>query len=239
MKTIFTISKLTFREAARRKVLWATLLLGLLYLIVFGLGFYFVQQEIESDMGTGAISQVALVQIQNFLLMAGLYVVNFLTIAMAVLTSVDTLPGEISSGTMQTLVTKPVRRWEVLFGKWLGFASMMTLYLLLMAGGTMGLVFAITDYAAPNALQGFFLLWMNALLLLSVSFFGGAFLSTLANGALAFGLFGIYLFRALSALMVFLTTRSPIRFTSHFSCDRPPINHAHVAEALNTSSRMF
>jgi len=191
MKTIFTISKLTFREAARRKILWAALLLGILDLIVYGLGFYFIEQDIQSSMGSGGMSQVALTQIYNFLLMTGLYAVNFLTIAMAVLTSVDTIAGEISSGTMQTLVTKPVQRWQVLMGKWIGFAVMMTLYQIMMAGGTMGIVYAITEYSVPNAFQGLFLLWMNALLLLSVSFFGGSFLSTLANGVLAFGLFGV------------------------------------------------
>ncbi len=35
------------------------------------------------------------------------------------------------------------------------------------------------------------LIWVNALLFLSISFFGGSFLSTLANGVLAFGLFGV------------------------------------------------
>ena len=191
MKTIFTISKLTFREAARRKILWAAFLLGILDLIVYGLGFYFINQDIQRSMGQGGMTQVAISQINNFMLMTGLYAVNFLTIAMAVLTSVDTIAGEISSGTMQTLVTKPLRRWEVLMGKWIGFAIMMTLYLLMMAGGTMAIVYGITGYSAPNAIAGLGLLWMNALLLLSVSFFGGSFLSTLANGVLAFGLFGV------------------------------------------------
>jgi Cu-processing system permease protein len=190
MKTSFTISKLTFREASRRKILWAALLLGLLDLLVYGLGFYFINQGIQRNIGSG-MGQVAISQIYNFLLMIGLYAVNFLTIAMAVLTSVDTIAGEISSGTMQTLVTKPARRWEVLMGKWIGFAVMITFYLLMMAGGTMGIIFAITGYSAPNTFQGLLLIWVNALLFLSISFFGGSFLSTLANGVLAFGLFGV------------------------------------------------
>lgn len=190
MKIILTISKLTFREAARRKILWAALLLGLLDLLVYGLGFYFINLDIESSIARG-MGVLATTQIHNFLLMTGLYAVNFLTIAMAVLTSVDTIAGEISSGTMQTLVTKSVRRWEVLMGKWIGFAIMMTLYLLLMAGGTLLIVYAITGYKAPHTLQGILLIWVNALLLLSVCFFGGSFLSTLANGVLAFGLFGV------------------------------------------------
>jgi Cu-processing system permease protein len=110
---------------------------------------------------------------------------------MTVLTSVVTISGEITSGTIHTLVAKPLRRWEIVFGKWLGFAVMLTLYLVLMAGGVTLLVYLIAGYTAPNVPMGLAMIWLNALLLLSVSLMGGAFLSTLANGVLVFGLYGI------------------------------------------------
>jgi ABC-type transport system involved in multi-copper enzyme maturation permease subunit len=187
--TTFVIANLTFREAARRKILLAALLMGIVFLAIYGFGFHFVIQEMErSTSGPGPLERN---EITNFLLMAGLYVVNFLTVIMAVLTSVDTLSGEIASGTIHTLVSKPVRRWEIVLGKWVGFTGMMTLYLLLMAGGVMGLVYLISGYTAPNAIRGLGLMWLNAILLLGVSFLGGAMLSTLANGVMVFGLFGV------------------------------------------------
>ena len=189
MKSILTIIKLTIREAARRKILWAALILGLLFLVVYGLGFYFIQQDIYRT--TNDTSRIAMNEIYSFFFMAGMYAVNFLTIGMSVLTSVDTLSGEISSGTIQTLVTKPVRRAHILVGKWIGFVIMLTLYLLLMAGGTIVLVYAIAGYLPPNAAAGLALIWVNGLLMLSLSFLGGSFTSTLANGVLAFGLFGV------------------------------------------------
>jgi Cu-processing system permease protein len=187
--TIFVIARLTFREAARRKILLAALLLGLIYLAVYAAGFYYVNQDIENSQFTTGLLELN--QIRNFLFMAGMYVVNFLTVAMAVLTSVDTLSGEIASGTIHTMVSKPLQRWEIVVGKWMGFVGMLSLYLLLMAGGTILLVYLIADYAAPNLLRGLGLLWLNAILLLGVSLAGGAVLSTLANGVLVFGMFGI------------------------------------------------
>lgn len=181
-------ARLTFREAARRKILLAALALGVLFLIVYGVGFHYVNAELGEEVESGLIQRN---EIRNFLLLAGLYVVNFLTVMMAVLTSVDTLSGEIASGTIHTLLAKPVRRWEVVAGKWLGFAVMLTLYLLLMAGGVMALVYLISGYQAPHAGRGFALLWLNGLLLLSLSLFGGARFSTLANGVMVFGLYGI------------------------------------------------
>jgi len=185
----FTIARLTFLEAARRKILLAALLLGLLFLIIYSLGFHFLIVETEKSVGNTNLLQLN--EIRNFLLMAGMFVVNFLTSIMIVLTSVDTLSGEISSGTIQTLAAKPIRRWEIVMGKWLGFTGMLTLYLLLMGGGVMGIVFLRTGYTAPHPLRALDLIWLNALVLLSVSILGGTILSTLANGVLVFGLYGI------------------------------------------------
>jgi ABC-type transport system involved in multi-copper enzyme maturation permease subunit len=144
---------------------------------------------VEAEIGTTQVLELN--QIRNFLLMAGMYVVNFLTAMMIVLTSVDTLSGEIGSGTIHTLVAKPIRRWEIVLGKWLGFAVMVSLYLLLMGGGVMGLVYLRSGYSAPHPFSALVFIWLNALVLLSVSLAGGAFLSTLANGVLVFGLYGV------------------------------------------------
>jgi ABC-type transport system involved in multi-copper enzyme maturation permease subunit len=186
---IWVIARLTFFEAVRRRIVLAALLLGVAFLAVFGLGFNFIMDDLAQS-GAGP-NQLVQNEIANFLTLAGLYVVNFLTIMMSVLTSVDTVSGEIATGTIQSIITKPIRRWEIMFGKWLGFNIMLLLYVLLMAGGIMGLVWWIGDYTTPNGLQGIWLLWLNGMLMLSISLAGGAFLSTLANGVLVFGLFGV------------------------------------------------
>jgi ABC-type transport system involved in multi-copper enzyme maturation permease subunit len=184
--TTIVIAKLTFREASRRWVLWVALLLGLLFLIVYGLGF----REILSEMSDNS-SLLQRSEFTSFIMLAGLYAVSFLTLIMTVLTSVDTLSGEITSGTIHTLVSKPLRRWEIILGKWLGYTGMLTLYLLLMAGGVLLIVYWLSGYTAPNVWVGLGLMWLNINLLLSISLFGGAFLSTLANGVLVFGLYGV------------------------------------------------
>jgi Cu-processing system permease protein len=187
--SVWVIARLTFREASRRKILLAAALFGLLFLGIYALGLNQIQKEISQD--TNPMPLIVISEVSNLMLMAGLYVVNFLSIAMTVLTSVDTLSGEISTGTIQTLVSKPVRRWEIVVGKWLGFAGMLTLYLVFMAGGVMMVANSTLGYTPPNALRGLGLMWLNLIMLLGVSFLGGTILSTLANGVLVFGLYGI------------------------------------------------
>jgi Cu-processing system permease protein len=189
MAATYVIARLTFREAARRKILLAALLLGLAFLAIFGVGFNYVNAELRTTSTRYDLLQRS--EMYNFFLMAGLYVVNFLTVMMTVLTSVVTLSGEIASGTIHTVASKPLRRWEIVLGKWLGFAIMVTLYLLLMAGGVLALVYGLSGYLPPNPGRGLALMWLNALLLLSISILGGATLSTLANGVMVFGLYGL------------------------------------------------
>ena len=181
------IARLTFREAARRWILWVALIMGALFLIVYSIGYHEIYKEIVRE-GTNRLQTN---EFANFLQMAGLYAVNFLSLIIAVLTSVDTLAGEINSGTIHTLVSKPIRRWQIVIGKWLGFSGMLSLYLLLMAGGVIMAGYLISGNIAHNIPSGLFLMWINIILVLSLSICGGAILSTLANGVLAFGLYGI------------------------------------------------
>lgn len=188
-RPIFVIARLTFREAARRKILLAALLLGLVFLAVYGAGLYFMRQDLER---TGQFSKPLVIdQIFNFMALVGLYVVNFLFVMMAVLTSVDTIAGEISSGTVHALAAKPIRRRDILLGKWMGYIVMLTLYFMLMAGGVVGVLKMVIHYNVPNVWRGLVMIWLNGILLLNVTLLGGTQFSTLANGVLVFAAFGV------------------------------------------------
>ena len=62
------------------------------------------------------------------MLMIGLYTVDLLAVVMTILTSVDTISGEVASGTIQAIAMKPMARWQIVIGKWIGFAGMVTGY---------------------------------------------------------------------------------------------------------------
>ncbi len=183
------IARLTFQEAGRRRILLAALALGVVFLTVYGLGIHFIKKDLARH--GEHLQRVVSLPMYNFLILSGLYVVNFLTLAMTVLTSVDTIAGEVDSGTVHILATKPIRRQQILIGKWLGFAIMLSLYLLLMAGGLVVLTRLILGYLVPNLVRGLALIWLNQLLVLNITLLGGTQLSTLANGVLVFAAYGV------------------------------------------------
>jgi Cu-processing system permease protein len=184
---IWIMAGVTFREAARKKILWMALAAGAGFLTLFGTGLHFQIKDISSQ----SISPVLRREIMNTMLTMGLYAVDLLAVLMTILTSVDTLSGEIASGTIQAIATKPVPRWQVLVGKWLGFAGLMTCYIVIMVGGVNAVTYGMGGVIARHLLRGFAFMWMESLLLLSLTFLFGTYFTTITSGVLALGLHGL------------------------------------------------
>ncbi len=193
MTKILILARMTFREAIRRRIVLTGLVLGILFLVVYSVGFYMIFTEIsrEALREQTAFARVAQSEMSNFLLMAGLYAVAFLSVAMGALLSADTLAGEIGSGTIQTIVTKPLRRSDVVLGKWLGFAGLLGLYLLLMSGGVVLSVFLQSGYLPRNLLAGLSLIYLEALIVMTFSLACSSAMPALATGGTVFGLYGL------------------------------------------------
>ena len=195
MRPIWVLANLTFREAMRRRILLAGLLLGICFLIVFSIGFHYIVQEVRRELTVELPSQsmveLASAEIMNGFEMMGLYGVTFLSIAMAALLGADTLAGEINSGTIQTIVAKPIRRSDVVLGKWLGFAGLLGLYVLLMAGGVVLSVFLQTGYAPDHLARGLSLIYLEALVIMTVTVLCSSAFPALATGGIVFGLYGL------------------------------------------------
>jgi ABC-type transport system involved in multi-copper enzyme maturation permease subunit len=188
MRRLLVLAHLTLHEALRRRVLLAAALGGAAFLILFGVGFHFIMRDVGKDATMTLIERrVALTAIT----LAGLYAVNLLVVISAVLLPVDALAGEIGSGSMQTLAAKPVRRAEIVLGKWLAYVLVVSGYMLGMAGGVLLVARVLGGFTPPAVGVAIPLMLLEVTLLVSVSIAGGARLSTVTNGMMAFGLYGL------------------------------------------------
>lgn len=184
---VWIMAGVTFREAARRKILWTAVIAGAAILALFATGLHFQVK----DAARNHIPPLIVHQVQIALLQIGFYAVNLLTVVMTILTSVDTLSGEISSGTIQAIATKPLPRWQILMGKWLGFAAMIAIYLAGMFGGVAAVGYFIARVRPHGTVGGALLVYLECLLLLTVTFACGTKFSTLTNGVIVLGLHGL------------------------------------------------
>src|SRR6185295_8934680 len=116
---------------------------------------------------------------RNAVTLAGLFAASRLLVITAVLLPVDTLSGEIASGVIQTLAAKPIRRAEIVLGKWLGHWLVMVGYFALLAGGVLLVARTIAHFTPPHVERGLPLMVLEATVLLSLSVAGGTKLSTI------------------------------------------------------------
>lgn len=187
MTNVWTMAGITFKEAARRRILWTALIAGGLLLAVFAIALRLQVLEFQSR----AMSPFVRYQVESGMLMIGLYTCDLLAVVMTILTSIDTLAGEIGSGTIQAIATKPIARWEIFAGKFVGFAGMVAAYVVLTFAGTVAVAYAVTGVAPEHAVRGILLIVGECLLALSVTFLLGTRFGTLTTGVLALGLQGV------------------------------------------------
>lgn len=184
---VFIFANLTIREAQRRRILWVALIMGIVFLAMFGIAFHEVFGSFENGGPVGEEREI----ITGVLLTMGLYAADLLVTIIAVLISVTAISGEIESHTIESLVTKPVRRWEMVLGKWLAFAILLSVYIIFLAGGLMLIVYLRSGFLLKSIIPGLGLMILQTWVILSISIAGGTRFSTLANGVLAFALYSI------------------------------------------------
>ena len=183
------LARTTIREAVRRKIVLMAALAGAAFLLLYGLAFSMARDKPGNIVN--AASRLVERQAAGMFLLLGLYAANLLVGTIAILASIDALSGDIASGAIQTLLSKPVARWQLFAGKWCGFAALLTAFLLVLEGGVMAVVWSFTRYTAPHAFAGLALLWLEMAVLLTITLLWGTRFSTLANGVLSLGLFGL------------------------------------------------
>jgi Cu-processing system permease protein len=187
VRGIWIMAGVTLREAARRKLLWTAALAAALLLIIFAVALRLQVLEFQSR----PMSPFLRYQVLGSMVMVGLYISDLLAVVMTILASIDTLAGEISSGTIHAMATKPIARWQLLAGKFLGFVGMATAYVTITFSGTIAVGYAVTGVLPEHPLRGALLIVFECILALGLTFLAGTRLSTLTSGVLVLGLQGV------------------------------------------------
>lgn len=187
VRGVWTVLVATLEEARRRRILLAAIGFGFVFVALFAIGLNAARLELAADKTPMVFRPFVL----GMLTMAGLYAVNFLTVLTAALLPVDTLSGEIASGVMQTVAAKPVPRATIVIGKWLAHAIVLAGYVGLVGGGLLLSARLIGGITPPNLHIGLPLILLEGLIVLSVSIAAGTRVSTIANGMICIGLYGL------------------------------------------------
>lgn len=190
---LLLITRFTLQEAIRRKLFLAMTILSVLLLILFTLLLNFAMQQIGDPANNPGLSSL---QLQQTVILAGvavsfpaLWLVYLISGASTIFLTAGMISGEIEAGTFVIIVPKPIRRIEIILGKWLGYALILSVYTAFMALAFMEIINWITGYFPSQAGSVIGMLELSMLVLLALTTLCGAFVPTAANGAIVFMLF--------------------------------------------------
>jgi ABC-type Na+ efflux pump permease subunit len=119
---VLVIARLTIKEATRRWAFVGGLLLGAGMMALLAYVFANVKRH-----GEFLPAEVQGSLVVHF----GLVVTRFFSAVMATALACGAIATELERGTLTLVVTKPIRRWQIVVGKWLGFAVVLILNQLL------------------------------------------------------------------------------------------------------------
>ena len=184
MNAIWTIAALTVREAVRRKLVAAFALISVVLVILSGWGFYRLSRNVGFTSGETHVALPEAVILFMFMF-------SFVVALSASAIASPAISSEIESGVLQTVVARPVRRSEVLLGKWLGMAAVLAAYTAIVSGLLVGVVYWASGYVAPDPEVAAAFVFAEGVALLTVVLLLSTRLSALAAGVLGVALFGI------------------------------------------------
>lgn len=185
MNPALTIASLTIREALRRKLILALAAITVAMVGLSTWGFYKLSHSANAI--TSGETRVALPT--SFILF--MFMFSFVVALSASAIASPAVSAEIDSGVLAAVVTRPVRRGEVLLGKWLGLAGLLAAYTALVCGLEDAVVDLVSGYSPPGpVLSGLFLFAEGAAVLTLVLLLSTR-LSALAAGVIGVALFGI------------------------------------------------
>ncbi len=181
---MLTIIKITLLEIVRRRILLVTILLAIAFLAVFGIGVHYGYHE------TGFPDQLKALIPAQFLIL-GLFFGSFIISFLAIMAAVGAISTEIENGTMHAIVPRPIRRSEIVLGKYLGYGLALAIFAAAFYIAVLLLINFQTGVWVPIRVKAIALYALQPLILLAITMFGTTFLPTLANGIAIFIIYAL------------------------------------------------
>jgi ABC-type transport system involved in multi-copper enzyme maturation permease subunit len=185
------VAGLTLGEAIRRRVVLAALLMSAAFLAVYGYGLHMGATSVWKA-GQPGMDELLQRGIAVQLLYIGLVPTSFLVALTAVFASAGTISSELDSGVIYGVLSRPIRRSELVVGKFLGLLAMLGAYALLLNGAVVALArWQVGVPLQPTWPAGLALLMFESMPLLALALLGSTRLPTLANGVMCTAAYGI------------------------------------------------
>jgi ABC-type transport system involved in multi-copper enzyme maturation permease subunit len=183
MNATLTIASLTIREAVRRRLLLAFVAITV---VIVGLSAWGFNRLSHSRSLTSGESHLAVPQA----LILFMFMFSFVLALSASAIASPSISSEVESGVLMTIVTRPVRRSDVLLGKWLGLALLLAGYAIGVCALEFAVVYWVSGFLPPSPVLVTVFLFAEGALLLTLALLLSTMMPVIAAGVIGVAVFG-------------------------------------------------
>jgi ABC-2 type transport system permease protein len=177
------IARLTIRESVRRWIVAACAAIALCLVALSAWGFDRLSHTHHITSG-----EVGVAVPQSLILF--MFMFSFVVALSASAMASPAISADIESGILYSIVTRPVRRSEILMGKWLGLTAVLLAYSAVVSFLEMAVVDWVSGYLPPNPAAVWAYLFAEGALLLTLALLLSTRISAIAAGVIGIALFG-------------------------------------------------
>jgi ABC-type transport system involved in multi-copper enzyme maturation permease subunit len=185
---ILTIARLTLREASRRKLLLAVAILTAALCVLTGWGFHKLTQ-----LGCGGTpcSHAQIRDGVSAMLILLVFMFSFILALGAAFVASPAISGDVESGLMLAILPRPIRRSDVVIGKWLGLGVLVALYAAIACTLEFVIVRIATGYLPPHPFTGIVYIVGEGMVVLTLTLVLSTRLPAMTSGIIVLVLFGM------------------------------------------------
>ncbi len=167
----WAIARNTFREAIRDRILYGLLAFALLMIA-----------------SSAAFASLSIGQQERFTKDLGLAAISVISVLMSTFLGISLVSKEVDRRTIYTILSKPVRRWEVVLGKYAGLAATVGVNVLVMGAG-LALLTALMGWWGDSVAAAVLLILVEALVLTAIATLFSTFTTPTLAAIFTLGLF--------------------------------------------------
>ena len=181
------IARLTIHEMIRRRIIWLLAALTIVTVALVALG---VERLVTLARGDGLGELQIRVGVSQVLILIA-FMFSFVLAMTAAFLGAPAIGGDLESGVALAILARPLRRADLLIGRWLGLAAVVVGYTLASGALAIGVVSVISGFGPPYPLLALAFLSAQAVVLMTLTLALGSVLPAIGAGAVAVVAFGI------------------------------------------------
>jgi ABC-type transport system involved in multi-copper enzyme maturation permease subunit len=187
LRIVVVIAGLTLREIARRRILWVLAVLAVASVALVGWG---TERLVTLAREEGVDELQVRIGVSQVLILIA-FMFSFVLAMSAAFLSAPAIASDVETGTVHAMLARPMRRAELVVGRWLGLSIVVAAYAAGAGLLAIGVVGVVSGHVPPEPFVAVGFLAFQAIAVLTLALTLGTRLPSIAAGAITVVLFGL------------------------------------------------